>query len=410
MKQIITVILITLCNSITYAQGENTFSIRGCIKAEDTGENLEFASISIKGSTKGTVSNQEGLYVLTGLQGTETIEFNYMGYEPKLVPANELRSFTTTMLKPQAVLLDALVIRAFQEDEVIFNGTLKHINRLYPSQPVMCKAQIKDIMIEDRKITNYYDFRSDIWVKSFDRKEEERNPITMRILNVDAAIDDYSHNPLRPYMMYDRTIRNIIPESYGLRTVLHLIGSKLIRWRTEKDMIAGEAVWKMQFESKAPQSDTRSLATIDQVRGVIYAAVADSAILRVEITEDYSNHVTLSHFYDENNQRVQCTANFTSQELVSNFRRIDGKIYPEYTKTIVYSDMKYNNKETQRQQLSLILISDIETKSVKRIAKKDAYNKDIPLYNQIAKENESWRTINTLPLTKEEQDFINANR
>jgi hypothetical protein len=60
--------------------------------------------------------------------------------------------------------------------------------------------------------------------------------------------------------------------------------------------------------------------------------------------------------------------------------------------------------------MSMIIVNDIITKDVKRFSKKEAYDKTLPLYRQISAENDSWRTINSLPLTQEEKDFIDANR
>ncbi len=385
-------------------------TIKGHIKAEDTGEDMEFVSVTIKGTTRGTASNFDGQYEIRTNQPNDIVQFNYMGYYMLEVPADQLIKSPNVVLKALAISMQELVVKAFQEEDVI-RSCLARVDKIYPSRPVMCKAQVKDITIENKKIQSYYDFSSDIWVKSFNRKDEDRDPITMRVLNVTAATDRYTDSiPVRPYVIYDKTVRNIITENYALRTILNLIDNNLLKWRSTKEILAGEDVWVMSFESKEPQNDSYSQATIDKVSGIVVAAAADSAILRVELTEDFSNYTNISHFVNQFKQRVQCVVNFHQQQQISNFRRVGNKVYPEYTKTTIQSDLKYNGKQIDRQQLSLIYIGEIETQNVRRIPKKEAYNPEMPLYRQITVGNESWRTLNSLPLTKEERSFINEHR
>ncbi len=384
--------------------------IKGYIKADDTGESMEFVSVSIKGTTRGTASNIDGYYEIRTIQPDDVIRFNYMGYEMLEVPAGKLLKSPDVTLKALTLSIQELVVKAFQEEDVI-RGCLRRVNIIYPSQPVMCKAQIKDLTIENKKIQSYYDFSSDIWVKSFNRKEEEKDPITMRVLNVTAASDRYTDSiPVRPYVIYDKTVRNIITENYALRTILTMMDNNLLKWHSKKETLGGEDVWVMNFESKESQNDSHSQATVDKVSGIVIAAAADSAILRVELTEDFSNYTNISHFVNQNKQRIQCVVNFLQQQQISNFRRVGNKVYPEYTKTTIQSDLKYSGKQILRQQLSLIFIGEIETQNVKRIPKKEAYNPEMPLYRQITVGNESWRTINSLPLTKEERSFIDEHR
>ena len=63
--------------------GQATGSIVGkLIDKEMNDEPLPFANVLIKGTTKGTTSDFDGLYELDGLEpGTYTVVYSFLGYE-----------------------------------------------------------------------------------------------------------------------------------------------------------------------------------------------------------------------------------------------------------------------------------------------------------------------------------------
>ncbi len=71
-----------------YISAQDTGSIAGkLIDQELNGEPLPFANILIKGTTKGTQSDFDGLYEIANLEpGTYTVVFSYLGYETVELP------------------------------------------------------------------------------------------------------------------------------------------------------------------------------------------------------------------------------------------------------------------------------------------------------------------------------------
>ncbi|MDR0738396.1 MAG: carboxypeptidase-like regulatory domain-containing protein [Prevotellaceae bacterium] len=408
-KQHFSLCFLMLCGLMASISAAAQININGRVKTDDTNEYLEFVSVVVKGTTKGTVTNMEGAYSMGNLRPGDTIQFVYMGYKTANIAVSVLINSPDVVMQALATNLQEIVVKALQEEDIL-KSAIQNLKRFYPTEPVICKSQIKDVTIENKKIASYYDFAADLWVYSFLREEEERNPIMMRIRKIDANIDRYTDSiPVRPYVMYDKTSRTIIPENYALRSIMSMIALDDIKFKTSKDTLGTEEVYKMTFESKSAQNDINTSATIEKVSGHIIVAVADSVILKIQMEEDFNNYTTISHFF-KGAQRIQCTATFDKQVHNSSFRRVGDKMYPEYTKTEVFSNVKYDNQTLERRQMSLILINDIITKDVKRFSKKESYDKTLPLYRQISAENEVWRTINSLPLTQEEKDFIDANR
>jgi hypothetical protein len=409
MKKHFLLCLVTLCCLTAIIPASAQINITGRVKTDDTNEYLEFVSVVVKGTTKGTVTNMEGAYTLGNLQSRDTIQFVYMGYKTMQMAVSDLVKSPDIVMQTLATSLQEIVVKALQEADIL-KGAIRNLKRFYPPEPVICKSQIKDVTVENKKIASYYDFAADLWVYSFLREEEARNPIMMRIRKVDASIDRYSDSiPVRPYVMYDKTTRTIIPESYALRSIMSMEEEDDIKFKISKDTLGTEAIYKITFESKNVQNDINTSATIEKASGYVIVAVADSSILKVQMEEVFNNYTSISHFY-KGTQRIQCTATFEKQVHTNSFRRVGNRMYPEYAKTEVFSNVQYDNNTLERRQMSLILVNDVITKDVKRFSKKESYNKTLPLYRQISAENEAWRTINSLPLTQEEKEFINANQ
>ena len=119
MKKI--AILIALCFvGITYAQ--ETGAVTGTLLDKESGEQpLPFANILIKGTTKGTTSDFDGLYTLEGIQpGTYTLEFSFVGYETVNKEVTVVAGQTTTInvsLGASAAALDEVLIKTTTKKE-----------------------------------------------------------------------------------------------------------------------------------------------------------------------------------------------------------------------------------------------------------------------------------------------------
>lgn len=74
--------LLGLCLLLgTALTAQNTFSIRGTVKDAKNGETLLGATVFLKGTTNGAVTNSYGFYSLTAPEGTYSLVVSYMGYE-----------------------------------------------------------------------------------------------------------------------------------------------------------------------------------------------------------------------------------------------------------------------------------------------------------------------------------------
>ncbi|MCK5134940.1 MAG: TonB-dependent receptor [Bacteroidales bacterium] len=84
------------------------FEIRGNVK-DDSGETLIGVSISLKGTTTGTITDLDGNYVIEATDMNEVLVFSYVGYETIEEPINGRTEINITM-HVSAVAMDEVVV------------------------------------------------------------------------------------------------------------------------------------------------------------------------------------------------------------------------------------------------------------------------------------------------------------
>ena len=114
MKRFIVSLLILLSVQLS---AQDTGDILGKLTDQEAnGDPLAFANVLIKGTTKGTTSDFDGLYELTDLDpGTYTIVFSYLGYETVEIPnvqveAGKVTTLDIPMSASEGVSLDEVVV------------------------------------------------------------------------------------------------------------------------------------------------------------------------------------------------------------------------------------------------------------------------------------------------------------
>ena len=142
MKKLITIFFLGFV-SITYAQ--STGSIVGKLTDKDyNDEPLSFANVFIKGTSKGTTSDFDGLYELANLEpGTYTVVYSFVGYETIEMPnvtveANKVTTINVPM-GASAAALDEIAAKTAADGYKIH--TL--IREVVLSEPFLSKSSPK---------------------------------------------------------------------------------------------------------------------------------------------------------------------------------------------------------------------------------------------------------------------------
>jgi len=108
--------LLTILGLLIFTKSLNAQLI-GTIK-DQNGDLLPFAAVFVKGTTQGTFSNEEGVYLLKLSEGNHTVVYKYVGYKTKEININYKgrKINKNIVLSTNDVLLDAVVINADKED------------------------------------------------------------------------------------------------------------------------------------------------------------------------------------------------------------------------------------------------------------------------------------------------------
>jgi TonB-linked SusC/RagA family outer membrane protein len=93
---------------ISEAFAQSAFTVNGNIK-DPNGEGLPGASIQIKGTQQGTISDLDGHYSISGVNSNSVLVFNFLGYTETSVTVGNQRTINVT-LKEDRQLLDEVVV------------------------------------------------------------------------------------------------------------------------------------------------------------------------------------------------------------------------------------------------------------------------------------------------------------
>ena len=116
-KAVVLFVLIVF-SSVLYAQN---VTIRGKVISGEDNQGIPGASVVIKGTVKGAITDFDGNYSLPGVSGKDTIKFTCIGFEPREIPVGSRLLIDVTLLV-STKNLEEVVVTAFgvkrQEREI----------------------------------------------------------------------------------------------------------------------------------------------------------------------------------------------------------------------------------------------------------------------------------------------------
>lgn len=150
MKSILYCLLLTAITQTVFAG-----RISGIVK-DEKGQVLAFASVLVKGTTRGTTAGNDGRYYLDLDPGTYTISAQFVGYEKQeqKITVTGQKQELNFVLKLLQLEMKEVVVRAGAEDpayEIIRNAIKKRKDYEEPLDSFTCEAYIKTF-VKSRKI------------------------------------------------------------------------------------------------------------------------------------------------------------------------------------------------------------------------------------------------------------------
>ncbi len=128
-------------SGISFAQGSATklISLQGTVW-DASEEPLVGCSVSVSGTTNGTSTDIDGKYHLKNVPSDAIIQFSYVGYVTKMIPASEVDKLSNVVLEEDSQLLDEVVVVGY--------GTIKR------KDLTGAVGDLNGAKVADRKVVN----------------------------------------------------------------------------------------------------------------------------------------------------------------------------------------------------------------------------------------------------------------
>jgi len=112
-------------------------TLNGKIIDKMTGTPLSYANIGIYNKSVGTISNEDGEFILKLHRHRmhDTLVVSYMGYKNRLIPVNQYRDSSVIKLEQKLYTIQEVIVRTFDAD-MILQGALERIRENYYFEPI----------------------------------------------------------------------------------------------------------------------------------------------------------------------------------------------------------------------------------------------------------------------------------
>lgn len=148
-------LLMTLLFAGSILHGQDT--LRGRIWRADTNAPVPMVNILLKGSSKGTMTDFEGAFMLLvpTLKTTDTLLFSCLGYKPVREPADLFTGYPFTLrMQEDAILLSEVIITPRSAEDYL-RMSLNRRKDNYVTEPYSAFYYYREIVRENKKPTQY---------------------------------------------------------------------------------------------------------------------------------------------------------------------------------------------------------------------------------------------------------------
>lgn len=131
---------------------QDSMQIKGIVYNNDTYEPLPFATVAIKGATKGTVTNIEGRFrlIIDSLNLDDTLKISYVGFSPETLPIKDRKRQNIIYLKTKPVVLDEVVVSSERSKKILLKA-LQRTEANYPLQGMRMDGFYRAV-VSDRNV------------------------------------------------------------------------------------------------------------------------------------------------------------------------------------------------------------------------------------------------------------------
>ena len=450
-------ILFFLCSTITFAQQEISNKVLDFFKDEP----IESASVYIKTTAIGTITNADGKFALRipRENATDTLVVSSIGYSTEKIPLDQFDASEPIYLVEEVASLDEVVLEAEERPKTGNEIVLKAIEKLPLTMPDSSYIQKGFLRHKERNKKEFkwliesaisvYDssynvsanthlkINVDQMRKSYDLRDIDSLFTYASYLNQNNKTRTNPKNLRRVQIKTAELNKAIMWNDNRVNGLQNIFQGKLNMFRnvnSKKALFGDDILKKHQFELDTILVDNeRKLYKIKINKGAEYVGLDTKGIYN----EGYHANGWLYIYYDNfaikkveyeliaasNEQKSRSKRLFDTQvnhKLVINYKEFNDKMYPNYiyyeTPKLVNVGFKPKNKQEEElaeqykeeryyYTIQEILFSDIVLDPAK-IGSALQNNWDMDIFSPKPYNKEFWKTYNVLLESEDDEKLI----
>ena len=450
-------ILFFLCSTITFAQQEITNKVVDFFKDEP----IESASVYIKTTAIGTITNADGKFALRipRENATDTLVVSSIGYSTEKIPLDQFDASEPIYLVEEVASLDEVVLEAEERPKTGNEIVLKAIEKLPLTMPDSSYIQ-KGFLRHKERNKKEFKWLIESAISVYDSSYNVSANTHLKI-NVDQMRKSYDLRDIDSLFTYasylnqnnktrtnPKNLRRVQIKTAELNKAIkwndnrvnglqNIFQGKLNMFRnvnSKKALFGDDILKKHQFELDTILVDNeRKLYKIKINKGAEYVGLDTKGIYN----EGYHANGWLYIYYDNfaikkveyeliaasNEQKSRSKRLFDTQvnhKLVINYKEFNDKMYPNYiyyeTPKLVNVGFKPKNKQEEElaeeykeeryyYTIQEILFSDIVLDPAK-IGSALQNNWDMDIFSPKPYNKEFWKTYNVLLESEDDEKLI----
>lgn len=373
--------------------------VSGTVIDEISGDPLPFAAIGVKGSSRGTSSNQNGKFIINIRKEDEVLIVSFLGYESKEVVLNG-RTSLTIELEPYSVELDEIVITPKDPTEYI-RVAVRKFGVNYADQTYNGQSFYRNIIQENDHFLDftegifktYFTGRSDTSENQYQlelfRQVEELSELEFMSKNI--KVSKKNSEPESDTTSAQNEIisgfngpENIIDMDLTVELEEYLDSTRFKKFRYElldPSYFEGRAVLAISFESKGKVDNVKE-------NGIIYIDLSSDAIVAVEtegkaIIPFYVEPILFAFGFGITNPV------FTTKRQ---YQYVEGKWYPKHFEryvdlTLTKKRMFKKNSKSRFQISQALVFTNILFQEAREIEVSKRFDADEDFSKQVFNDN-----------------------
>lgn len=389
MKRItqIALLFIVLINS---AHAQKVLS--GEVTSKETKEPLPFATVSIKGTSIGVVTNDLGEFDLN-INKTlfnDSLMISILGYKTMVIPVrsiNDTKKLKVQLEEETILLTEVTISEREQTPKDIINKVIKNIKENYPQNNFVLEGFYRDYKKENDKYVSLIETALSIYDKGYS------NPANKREIKENVYLNEIRKSKKIAYKSYLSNNFNIVQAlltQNDLRYVKGALDTKRFKYELENYTII-DGKWVYIIKTNAPWVNK------------IYIEETNYAVLQIDLDASWDNEIKNEWIREDS---IRYSAKYSRKKLM--FKKFGEYYYPSYmnyaTKVEGY-DVNTGKLEFTSEVYQELVVNEVIVENIKKPNKDNLMDSDLVLEFQTRPYNEEfWKSYNIIketPLNRE---------